>query len=83
MGDATATDITTGKPVLLNLQDPDSMTVNLAGDIVMTSQADGELIVVHNPTSLDQSVYRLPLAVNGQMTTVDDTAFPMMALAIC
>jgi hypothetical protein len=76
MGNASATDLLTGAPVLLNLQDPDSMIMNLGGDIVLDSQADGELIVVHDVGTRDQTAYRLPITVNGQMTTVDDTDFP-------
>lgn len=76
MGNATATDVTTGVPVLLNLQDPDSMISNLGGDIVLDSQADGELVVMHNPSTMDQTVYRLPLTVNSSLITVDDTDFP-------
>src|SRR5271156_1248223 len=41
-GNATVTDVTTGKPVQLNLQDPDSMIVDPLGELVMTSQGDGE-----------------------------------------
>ena len=74
-GNASATDIPTGQPVVLNLQDPDSMTFNPGGDIVLDSQADGELVVVRNPGS-NQSVFRVLLTVGGQPTTVDDTVFP-------
>ena len=74
-GNATATDISTGQRVVLNLQDPDSMTFNSGGDIVLDSQADGELVVVHNPGS-SQTVFRVLLTAGGQSTTVDDTVFP-------
>src|SRR5208283_5310782 len=73
-GNASATDIPTGHGVTLNLQDPDSMTFNIGGDIVLDSQADGELVVVRNPGS-NQSVFRVLLTVGGQSTTVDDTVF--------
>src|SRR5262249_54655 len=36
LGNATATDVTTGKQVTLNLQDPDSMTVGPDGSLVFT-----------------------------------------------
>src|ERR1700716_1984032 len=36
-GNATATDVLTGQPVTLNLQDPDSMTVSPGGDLVLDS----------------------------------------------
>jgi hypothetical protein len=74
-GNAQATDIPTGQGVVLNLQDPDSMTFNVGGDIVLDSQADGELVVVRNPGGGNQSVFRVLLTVGGQGTTVDDTLF--------
>jgi len=48
LGDAMATDVTTGNQVQLNLQDPDSMTFDAAGDLVLDSQADAELIVLRS-----------------------------------
>ncbi len=76
MGDASAIDIPTGQQVTLNLQDPDSMTYNVGGDIVLDSQADGELVMVRNPGAGNQSVYRVLLTDNGNSTTIDDTIFP-------
>ena len=70
---ATATDIPTDTPVTLNLQDPDSMIFNRFGDLVLDSQADGELIIVHHLGFIDQSVYHLGLTLNGAATQVDDT----------
>jgi hypothetical protein len=70
---ATATDIPTDVPVTLNLQDPDSMIFNRFGDLVLDSQADGELIIVHHLGFVDQSVYHLALTLNGATTQVDDT----------
>jgi len=74
-GNAGAIDIPTGEGVVLNLQDPDSMTFNVGGDIVLDSQADGELVVVRNPGGGSQKVFRVLLTVGGQGTTVDDTLF--------
>jgi len=73
LGDANATDITTGKPIKLNLQDPDSMMNDPEGDLVLDSQADGELIFVHHPGFADQSVFHLRLSAMGQATQIDDT----------
>lgn len=73
LGDANATDITTGDPIQLNLQDPDSMTHDPEGDLVLDSQADGELIFVHHPGSADQSVFHLALTSGGNSTQIDDT----------
>jgi hypothetical protein len=75
-GNASATDIPTGQGVTLNLQDPDSMTFNFGGDIVLDSQADGELVVVRSPGLSNQKVFRVLLTVGGQSTTIDDTVFP-------
>ncbi len=74
-GSAVAIDIPTDTPVTLNLQDPDSMSFNQFGDLVLDSQADGELIIVHHLGAVDQSVYHLGLSLNGSGTQVDDTVF--------
>lgn len=79
-GNANATDIPTDASVQLNLQDPDSMTLDPLGNIVLDSQADQELIIVTNPGAPNQRALRLPLsyvASNGAITSVetDDTAF--------
>ena len=47
--DASAINVTTGKPTMLNLQDPDSMILDPQGELVMTSQGDGELIILQYP----------------------------------
>jgi len=49
------------------------MTFNQLGDLVLDSQADGELIIVHHLGAPDQSVYHLGLSLNGSGTQVDDT----------
>lgn len=66
MDNAFATDITTGKPVTLNLSDADTNTVvpsnggKYAGDIVLDSQGDSELIFIHHPGA-SQTVSELTL----------------------
>jgi hypothetical protein len=70
---AVATDIPTDNLVTLNLQDPDSMIFNPLGDLVLDSQSDGELIIVHHLGFTDQSVYHLALSLNSAATQVDDT----------
>lgn len=72
---AIATNIRSDSPVTLNLQDPDSMIFDPFGDLVLDSQADGELIIVHNLGFTNQSVYRLGLTLKGAATQVDDTIF--------
>jgi hypothetical protein len=78
-GTASAIDIPSGKKVQLNLQDPDSMTLDLLGNIVLDSQGDQELLIVSNPGSSKQSVLRLPLSYltpGGPMSVeTDDTTF--------
>jgi hypothetical protein len=79
-GDATATNVTTGTTETLNLQDPDSMIVNPLGELVMTSQGDGELIIVQHPGLSCQNALVVPLtsALGGTTignTQLDDTVF--------
>jgi hypothetical protein len=74
-GNANATDVTTDQPVQLNLQDPDSMLFDPFGDLVLDSQADAELIIVHRPGFPDQSVFHLGLTEGGSAVQVDDTIF--------
>jgi hypothetical protein len=79
-GNASATDITTGKTVSLNLTDPDSMTVDPHGTIVFVSQADSVLVFVRHPGATEQAVGVLPLSssatgAGGALITIDDTAF--------
>jgi hypothetical protein len=79
-GDASATDLATGKTVTLNLTDPDSMTVDPRGNIVFVSQADSVLVFVRHPGATDQVVGVLALSSsvtgpNGALITIDDTAF--------
>lgn len=79
-GNASATDIASGNTVTLNLTDPDSMTRDLKGDIVFTSQADSVLIFVRHPGEGDQTVGQLDISSTasgpgGALITIDDTAF--------
>lgn len=74
-GNASATDVVTGTQVVLNLQDPDSMTLDPSGDLFLTSQADGELIVVRKPGLKSQSVLQIPLTSPYGTPMVDDTLF--------
>lgn len=78
-GEASAIDIPTDATIKLNLQDPDSMTLDPQGNIVLDSQGDQELIVVSNPDTPNQRVLHLPLSylTSGGPVSVetDDTAF--------
>lgn len=77
-GNAPLFDITAGQKEVVSLQsDPDSLKVDSAGDLVLDSQADGDLIFVNAPGSPNQAALRLHLS-NGTSSqiTVDDTVFP-------
>jgi hypothetical protein len=75
LGAATAIDIATETPIALNLQDPDSMKFDPFGDLVLDSQADAELIILHHPGAFDQSVYHLALTLDGAPVQIDDTIY--------
>lgn len=79
-GNASAIDIPTGATTQLNLQDPDSMTLDPFGNLLLDSQGDQELLIVSDPGSPNQRVLHVPLtfvAANGAVTSVetDDTNF--------
>jgi hypothetical protein len=78
-GDANAIDIPADSWVHLNLQDPDSMTLDPLGNLVLDSQADQELIIVSNPGASNQRSLRLPLTyitlAGPKPVEIDDTAF--------
>ncbi|MBV8632223.1 MAG: hypothetical protein JOZ83_14945 [Silvibacterium sp.] len=73
-GNAKATDVVTGDKVTLNLQDPDSMTLTPGKDILLDSQGDSELILVHKPGK-KQSVLQIPLSSPFGTPQADDTLF--------
>jgi hypothetical protein len=76
LGNATALNIVTNTLTTLNLQDPDSMTLDPStGNLVLTSQADDELVIVGNVNSPNQTVSLLPLTMNGKPVSVDDSVF--------
>jgi hypothetical protein len=76
-GNATATNVITGQPETLSLTDPDSMIVDPLGELVMTSQGDGELIIVQNPGLSCQNALVIPLTsdviAGGGGPTIGDT----------
>lgn len=80
MGNATLIDVTTGQSVVAQQSDPDSLKVDPSGNLVLDSQADGDLIFLNAPGAPNQVGYRLHLS-NGAPTqvTVDDTVFPTQA----
>ena len=72
MGNAAAADMVTNAAVTLNMTDPDSMAIDTAGDLVIDSQQDSELVFVHTPGAA-QTVSVLPLTLYGNTWPVDDT----------
>ena len=78
-GEASAIDIPTDSTLQLNLQDPDSMTLDPLGNVVLDSQGDQQLIIVSNAATANQRVLRLPLSYLTSAGPVavetDDTAF--------
>jgi hypothetical protein len=76
-GNALATNLVTHQQVTLNLQDPDSMTTDHSGDLVLTSQADNEIVIIQHPGQGNQSVSLLPLTdASASPVSVDDSLFP-------
>lgn len=72
MGNAKATTLNPPvSTVTLNLTDPDSQTTDPQGDLVLLSQADQELMFIHNPGSSSQTVKVLSIG-----TAIDDTVWP-------
>lgn len=80
-GDANGIDIPTGAPVTLNLTDPDSLTIDPRGNIVLDDQADSQLVFIRNPFTDDQKGGRINITTSAGPTTVDDTAFAPNARA--
>jgi hypothetical protein len=76
-GNASLIDIASGQKVVSPQSDPDSLKVDPVGELVLDSQADGDLIFINAPGSPNQAALRLHLS-NGTSTqiTVDDTVFP-------
>jgi hypothetical protein len=74
-GNAIATDIPTGKNVSLNLQDPDSLTLTPDGDLLLDSQADQEIVIVHHPGQMSQKAFHLGVTSGGTPAEIDDTVF--------
>ena len=70
MGNATATDLIANAKVSLNLVDPDSMTVDSKGQLVLVNQGGSQLVFLQNPGTPQQTVTAVP--VGNQL---DDTVW--------
>jgi phospholipase C len=76
LGNANATNLVTNVTAPLNLQDPDSMTADQYGNLVLTSQSDDEIVTIKHPGTANQSVTVVPLAdAASTPVSVDDTLF--------
>jgi hypothetical protein len=73
--DASATDVTTGNTVSLNLTDPDSMMLDPFGELLLDSQQDGELVIVQHPGRRCQNVLVVPLTSQAGGSTIGNTTF--------
>jgi hypothetical protein len=60
-------------PVTLNMTDADSSEIDPAGDLVMASQQDSELVFIKNVGTATQSVSVLPMTLYGNPWPLDDT----------
>lgn len=74
-GNASAIDIPTGATVTLNLTDPDSLTQDPRGNLLLDDQGDGQLVFIQHPFTDDQTVGQINLTTSAGPVTVDDTAF--------
>jgi hypothetical protein len=72
MSSTPATLLPGNTPVTLNMTDADSSAIDPAGDLVVDSQQDSELVFIHNPGT-GQAVSVLPVTLYGNPWPVDDT----------
>lgn len=84
---ATVTNVTTGMPEMLNLEDPDSMIVDPLGELVLDSQGDGELMIVQYPGLKCQNTFVVPMTseLGGPTignTQLDDTIFTTQSTGV-
>jgi hypothetical protein len=71
-GNATAADLlNSNTPGALTLTDPDSLSVDNKGQLVLVSQADSVLVFVKNPGSPQQQVSKMAVG-----TQLEDTVWP-------
>ncbi len=68
-----ATSIIGNTPVTLNMTDTDSSMIDPAGDLVVDSQQDSELVFVKNIGTATQSVSVLNVTLYGNPWPLDDT----------
>lgn len=75
-GTATATNVQSGKTVSLNLDDPDSITLDAHGNLAYIDESNNQIDTIHNPGTANQTVSQLLLyGTNGQLTNIDTAAY--------
>ena len=75
----TGTNLATGEQDSTTITDPDSLILDNSGDLVLTGEADQEIVFVHNPGTVNQTESFLALlGTNGQpiLGFPDDSVFP-------
>jgi hypothetical protein len=73
MSSTPATLLPGNTAVTLNMTDADSSMIDPAGDLVMDSQQDSELVFIKNVGTATQSVSVLPMTLYGNPWPLDDT----------
>lgn len=72
MGNATAADLLNNNAASgLTLTDPDSLTVDNTGQLVLVSQADSVLVFIKNPGAAGQKISKMAVG-----TQLEDTVWP-------
>lgn len=82
MGNATATDTMTNQPVTLNEVDPDSLSVDASGNLVLVNQGGSELVFIANPGTAAQKVSRTLVGTQLEDTVWIKTAAHGHLLAV-
>jgi hypothetical protein len=75
----TGMNLATGSPTSTTITDSDSLILDPSGNLVLTGEADQEIVFVHNPVAVNQSESFVGLlGTNGQTISgfPDDTVFP-------
>ena len=78
----TGINLATGLPATTTITDSDSLILDSSGDLVLTGEADQEIVFVHNPGTVNQTESFLPLLGTNGLTISgfpDDTVFPTSA----
>lgn len=78
----TGTNLATGALSSTTITDSDSLILDPAGNLVLTGEADQEIVFVHNPGAANQSESFLKLLGTNGLTISglpDDTVFPTSA----